>query len=66
MLARPPSNNIEDVLAGSSCSLCQLLDEFLGVRLLGDKLQDGTLQSIEGLGETSSGTSAQPVEKSRV
>ena len=56
MLARPSLNDLEDILAGSPCPLYQLLNEFLGLRLLGHKLQDGVLQRNEGLSQTSSVT----------
>ena len=52
MLARPTLDDPEDDLAGSPGSLHQLLNEFLGLRSLGDKLQDGILQRNEGITET--------------
>ena len=56
MLARPSLNDLEDILAGSPCSLYQLINEFLGLCLLGHKLQEGILQRNEGPTQTSSVT----------
>ena len=56
VLAGPSLSDPEDVLVGSPSSLGQLIDELLGVRLLGDQVQDGILQSYQGPTKTYSVT----------
>ena len=65
MLDRTTLDDPEDDLAGSPGSLHQLLNEFLGLRSLGDKLSDGILQRNEGLAETSSGIITAEQQKPR-
>ena len=49
MLAEPSLSDPEDVLVGPPRSLPQLSNELLGVRILGDQVQEGILQSYQGL-----------------